>query len=85
MQPKGDNSSTSGDILMKLHLHHHTMVIYVQYSYYLVSIVYLIMSEDGNRTDVRTETGGQTYNDNPISLRLRRGIIKDLSESMVST
>ena len=41
--------------LMKLHMHNHTMVIYIQYKFHeLPSIGYLVMAEDG-KTDIRIE------------------------------
>ena len=47
-QSKGGNSSITHDILMKLHVHSHTMVIYIQYMFHEIpSIGYLVMAEDG--------------------------------------
>ena len=47
-QSKGNNSSITDATLMKLHVHNHTMVIYVQYKFHeITSIGYLAMPEDG--------------------------------------
>ena len=41
------NSSISDDILMKLHVHHNTMVIYIQYIFQIIPFIYyLVMVED---------------------------------------
>ena len=47
-QSKGNNSSITHDIMMKLHMNNHTMVIYIQYKFH--EILYfgcLVMAEDG--------------------------------------
>ena len=47
-QSNGNNSSIIGDILMKLPLHHLTMVLYIQYKFdEILSIGYQVMAEDG--------------------------------------
>ena len=41
---------------MKLHVHHHTMVIYIQYKFDEIPFIgYLVMAEDGRLTDGRTD------------------------------
>ena len=46
-QSKGNNSSITEDIMMKLHVHNHAMVIYIQYEFHEIpSIGYLVMAED---------------------------------------
>ena len=50
-QSKGNNSSITDYTLMKLHVHNHTMVIYIQYKFYEVpSIAYKVMAEDGKKS-----------------------------------
>ena len=47
-QGKGDYSSIADVTLMKLNVHNHTMVIYIQYKFCEIpSIAYLVMAEDG--------------------------------------
>ena len=42
---------------MKLHLHNHTVVMYIQYKFHeMPSIGYLVMAEDGNQTDGQRQT-----------------------------
>ena len=78
-QSKGNNSSITEDILMKIHTHNHTMVLFIQHKFHEIpSIGYLVMAEDG-KTDGRTDgrkhrTEGRTDNAKPIFLRLLRGI-----------
>ena len=44
---KGNNSSITDDTLMKLHVHNHTMTIYIQYEFHeMSSIGYKVMAED---------------------------------------
>ena len=46
----GNNSSTSDDTLMNLHVHNYTMVVYIQYKFHEIpSIGYLVMAEDGKK------------------------------------
>ena len=46
-QSKGHNSSITQNTLMKLHMHNHTMVIYIQFKFHEIpSIGYLVMAED---------------------------------------
>ena len=55
MQSKRNNSSITSDILMKLHVHHHTIVLYIQYKFdEIPSIGYLVMAEDENWMEGRT-------------------------------
>ena len=50
---KGNNSSITNDTLMKLHVHNHTIAIYIQHKFHEIpSIVYIVMAEDG-KTDGR--------------------------------
>ena len=52
-QSKGDNSSITHDTLMKLHMHNHTMVMYIQYKLHEIpSISYLSMAEDGKIIEI---------------------------------
>ena len=47
-QSKNDNSFITYDTRMKLHVHNHTMVIYIQYNFNeKPSTGYLVMDEDG--------------------------------------
>ena len=47
-QPKGNNSSITDDTLMQLHVYNHTVVIYIQYKFHVISSIgYLVMVEDG--------------------------------------
>ena len=49
-QSKDNNSSLSSDTLSKLHMHNHTIVIYIQYKFHEIqSIGYLVMAEDGKK------------------------------------
>ena len=46
-QSKGDNSTITHDTLMKLHVHNHIMVIYIQYKFHEIpSVAYRIMADD---------------------------------------
>ena len=69
---------------MKLHVHNHNMVIYIQSNFHEIpSTDYLVMAEDGKTdglTDGRTDgrTDKRTDNTKPISRRLRRMIINKL-------
>ena len=48
MQSKGNTSSRTNDTLMILHVHNHTIVIYIQYKFHeITSFGYLVMAEDG--------------------------------------
>ena len=52
-QSKDNNSSISGDILMKLHVHHQTIVLYIQYKFDVIPSIediYCVMTED-RKTD----------------------------------
>ena len=65
-QSKNDNSLITYDILKKLHVHQHTMVIYIQNKFNeFIFICYLVMGEDG-KADGRTTPSLQG-----ISIRLR--------------
>ena len=47
LQSKGNNSCKTSDTLMKLHVHNHTIVIYIQYKLNEISSVgYKVMAED---------------------------------------
>ena len=65
-QSKDKNSSIIDNTLMKLHMHNHTMVIYIHYKFHEIpSIGYLVMAED-RKTDGRMGWDGmdgqcQTY------------------------
>ena len=46
-QSKGSYSTIADDTLMKLHMHNHTMFIYIQYKFHEIpSIGNLVMAED---------------------------------------
>ena len=46
-QSKGNNSSITNDTPNKLHVQNFTMVIYIQYKFYIIpSIGYLVLAED---------------------------------------
>ena len=47
-QSKGNNSSITDDILMKLNMQNNTVVIYIQYMFQEISFIgYLVMAADG--------------------------------------
>ena len=47
-QLKGNNSSITDDTLMKLHVHNHTMVIYIQFTFHEIPfIINIVMADDG--------------------------------------
>ena len=49
-QSKSNNSSVTDDTLVKLYVHNHTMVIYIQYKLHeILSIGYLVMAEGGKK------------------------------------
>ena len=49
-QSKGDNSSITDNTLMKILMHNHTIVIYIQYKFpEIPSIGYLVMAEAGKK------------------------------------
>ena len=55
-QSKGNNSSTTNDILVKLLMQNHTIVIYIQNKFYdLPFIGYLVMIEDGKIIEKRSK------------------------------
>ena len=39
-QSKDNNFSITNDILMKLHVYHHTIVIYIQYKFYEIPSIF---------------------------------------------
>ena len=50
-QFKSNNSSITDYTLMKLHLHNHIKVIYIQYKFHEIpSIAYKVMAEDGKKS-----------------------------------
>ena len=56
MQLKCNNSSITSDILMKLHVHHHTIVLYIQYKFDEIPCIgYLVMAEDENWMEERAD------------------------------
>ena len=57
-QSKGNNSSITDDILMKLHVNNHTMLIYNQYEFHEIPFIgYLVMAEDGKKLQIYTFKG----------------------------
>ena len=53
MQSKGNNLSITDETQMKLHMHNHIMVIYIQYKLYGIPFIgYLLMAEDGNIIEI---------------------------------
>ena len=72
-QSKGDNSYITDDTLMKLHLHNHTMVLYIQYKFHEIPFIsYLVMVEIGEKIKFRQSKGNNsaiTY-DTPIKLHV---------------
>ena len=57
---------------MKLHMHYHTMVKYIQYQFHeMPSFGYLIIAEDGN-TDGRADGKRQTYIPPPLAGDIKR-------------
>ena len=48
---KGNNSSINYNTLMKLHMHNHTMAIYIKCKFHEIpSIAYKVMAEDGKKS-----------------------------------
>ena len=70
---KGHNSSITAGTLMKLHVHSHTMVIYIQYIFSISFMKFHRRTEGHTETLDRRKDGG-TDNAKPISLHLWRGI-----------
>ena len=72
-QSKGNDSLKTDDTLMKLHVHNHSMVIYIQYKFQeILFIGYLVMAEDKKSLKFRQSKG---YNsamteDTPIKLHV---------------
>ena len=53
---KSNNSSITDYSLVKLHMHNHTMVIYVQGKFHEIpSITYKVMPEDGKIIEIRNQ------------------------------
>ena len=74
-QSKGNNSSITDAILMKLHMHNPTMVIYVQYKFHeTTSIGYLAMDEDGkpDRWKFRQSNSNNSSKNGDILMKLHR-------------
>ena len=47
-QSNGNNSFITDDKLTKLHMHNHTIIIYIQYNFHASPCIgYLVMAEDG--------------------------------------
>ena len=53
-QSKGNKSSKNKDIMTRLHVHNHTLVIYTQYKFIseITSIAYLVMAKDGKIIEI---------------------------------
>ena len=52
-QSKDNTSYIAYDTLMKLHMHNHTIIIYIQYTFHVItSIGYLVMAEDGKINEI---------------------------------
>ena len=68
-QSRGINTSIAYEIVMKAHVHQHTMVIYIQYKFHEIAFIgYVDMAEDGKtderkdgRKDRRMDRQRQTY------------------------
>ena len=53
MQSKSNNFSITDETLMKLHMHNHIMVIYIQYKFDEIPFIgYLVIAEDGNIIEI---------------------------------
>ena len=60
-QSNGDSSSITHDILLKLHVHNHTMVIYIQYKFLEIpSIGYLEIAEDRKIIEIQVTKGNNS-------------------------
>ena len=60
IQAKGNNSFITNDIPIKLHVHNHTMVIYIQYKLYAIPFTgYLMMAEDVKMDRLKDGGSGQ--------------------------
>ena len=73
-QPKGNNHSKTDAIPMKIHMHNHIMVIYIQCQFHEIpSICYLVMAEDRkNHWNFRQTRGNNSAipDDSPIRLHV---------------
>ena len=57
-QSKGDNSSIIDGTLIKLYVHNHTIVLYIQYKFHKIPFIgYLVMAVDGKNIGIKAIKG----------------------------